>query len=157
MESCNLLRFFFHLAQASGDSVVAVIHNSFTFNGWIVFHFLIHPLKDTYVRLVPVFWLLQRKLVWAFMDRFLYKHKISFMLNKHKMHTNCMFSVIINCQFPEWLYHFHITTNNSLCPHPCPHMMLSLFRCFWVGYNFGHSDRYVEVQHCDFNLHFFDG
>ena len=33
-------------------------------------------------------------------------------------------------------------------------MVLSLFRCFWVGYNFGHSDRYVEVYHCDFNLHF---
>ena len=62
--------FFFHLAQASGDSIVAVIHNSFIFNGWIVVHFPHSPPKDTYVGLPPVFWLLQRKLVWAFMDKF---------------------------------------------------------------------------------------
>lgn len=71
---------FFPFSTGLWNSVVAVIHNSIPFNGWIVFHFPHSPPERTPMLGLSQFY--STKLVWAFMDRFLYKHKISFMLDK---------------------------------------------------------------------------
>ena len=50
------------------------------------------------------------------------------------------------------LCHHKQFMSDALSPHPCPHLVLSLFRCFCVGYDFSHSDRCVVVYCCDFFL-----